>query len=165
MSVWQSEGAIEREREQQKENENKQRAPFRSSPQTHHSVWQDDSSRWPQYSYRAFLGQSHMHHLYPHMAHKNTVPLMGQRRNQVFISQTAHSNTTGTYCKISAFPVATMCLEMQWISLLPRLERVYPLASHNIDKAVLSGSKLSVVVVTLADRQGVVCQCEVLTGR
>lgn len=38
---------------------------------------------------------------------------------------------------------------------------VYLLASHNIGKAVLPRSKLELVVVTLADRPGVLCQYEV----
>lgn len=57
---------IKQEREQQKGNENKQRAPFRSNPQTHHSVWHEDTSLWPEDSYRASAGQSQMHHSHPH---------------------------------------------------------------------------------------------------
>lgn len=90
MSEWvrrkERERDMEWEREQQKKNKNKQRAPFRSNPQTHHSVWHDDTSLWPEYSYRTSPA-SHRCIIHTHTeTHKHTSAGSCLHCYQAFIS-------------------------------------------------------------------------------
>lgn len=161
MSEWvrrkERERDMEWEREQQKKNKNKQRAPFRSNPQTHHSVWHDDTSLWPEYSYRTSPA-SHRCIIHTHTeTHKHTSAGSCLHCYQAFISLQQillrvpthiHSQFPPPWhehiAKIfyGAYSCKRTATKLLWASFTAKVGvRVYPLASHNIDKAVLSGSK------------------------
>lgn len=146
---------MEWEREQQKKNKNKQRAPFRSNPQTHHSVWHDDTSLWPEYSYRTSPA-SHRCIIHTHTeTHKHTSAgstlLPGIYITTANLTKSSHSYSFTIpppwhehIAKIfyGAYSCKRTATKLLWASFTAKVGvRVYPLASHNIDKAVLSGSK------------------------
>lgn len=146
---------MEWEREQQKKNKNKQRAPFRSNPQTHHSVWHDDTSLWPEYSYRTSPA-SHRCIIHTHTeTHKHTSAgstlLPGIYIATANLTKSSHSYSFTIpppwhehIAKIfyGAYSCKRTATKLLWASFTAKVGvRVYPLASHNIDKAVLSGSK------------------------
>lgn len=146
---------MEWEREQQKKNKNKQRAPFRSNPQTHHSVWHDDTSLWPEYSYRTSPA-SHRCIIHTHTeTHKHTSAgstlLPGIYIATANLTKSSHSYSFTIpppwhehIAKIfyGAYSCKRTTTKLLWASFTAKVGvRVYPLASHNIDKAVLSGSK------------------------
>lgn len=136
-------------REWGKQAENKQRPPFRSNSQTHHSVWHDDTSLWPEYSYRAI----HRCIIHTHIQ-TNTLPLGSANAASGYLY-----HYTEKLSRSHSFSFLTRQEHMAKIFsalVLPRVPpqnamnvfaakvgvRVYPLASHNIDKAVLYESKL-----------------------
>lgn len=146
-----------------RKNENKQRAPFKSNPQTHHSGWHDDTSMWPEYPYRALPHNSQMHHSHPHTANQHPSRsdqhcyLNHLYRKSITVYSYSFRATNSTYCKDFLQRLLCKCAAPNFTDVFTAKVgvRVWPFASYNIDRAMICGPNSAPLAVRLAHGQGV----------